>query len=750
MTNLVSQYVGLFGHAKVVNISNLTIRDSVIITTYNGACAGVFVGDGYRVDLTNCASVNNIVIAWDSGVLTNVGGIAGKFSYATISQCYTEGGRVSGGGYAGGLCGRAESSGSIQNCWNSAEVAGSVDAGGISAHIGSINVRNSCNLGAVSGSARVGGIGATITNSSILNCYTTNNVTKGSTSFSGTFAGYLSKTEVKGCYVQEGSSLPDIKGGESAQLPHFTGKGTLSEGGSEDELCKALNEYLYQMQGLTGLRKWMQSTGSYPLPNGEVFVDNTSYYGVWLNRVRVSDRNANDILGDSKASHDHATATLTLAKDFTLEGTDQNGLLYTAGTCTGLTVSFNSTSTAGGQPYVIDINNTSSNSGTITFTAEAGKPADVRVTGYGGIGIETGQIILNGPVSLTVTTGGYALHNAKITLNDPDAVLEASGGSFAAFWPVSEIHHQGQKLYEDQGNGLVEVTEFTTTMPDGKNGMYSHILIAPEREGWMKQLLETGAQSDTGTGEYSLDGAKYDTALPKATKAGDYTVYYRVLASTNYKAVAAQTIKVRIERQEVEIPAEEGRSIPIPWGASAARMRPFACAEKKNSRGARFQDGEGRTGRQSGGAGAGHAADCCLWERGNRAQLRRWNDCSKLSVGRPEIRTGIRHSPTLRPEQKRLPKVFSTPGGAALEQLVERLLQMLDHGLLPLGGVVMIKGIEKAGVRLDRGGHTLLNGERLYPHIKHALADGLLNGDHELVVGRFCDFNVKQLVIFGK
>ena len=46
--------------------------------------------------------------------------------------------------------------------------------------------------------------------------------------------------------------------------------------------------------------------------------------------------------------------------------------------------------------------------------------------------------------------------------------------------------------------------------------------------------------------EYSLDNQTWDTALPKGTDAGSYTVFYRVVADANHNDVAAQFINVPI------------------------------------------------------------------------------------------------------------------------------------------------------------------------------------------------------------
>ena len=66
------------------------------------------------------------------------------------------------------------------------------------------------------------------------------------------------------------------------------------------------------MDAEPNLNKWVLNSDGYPIPTGETFVDDTVYYDIWLDGVRVSERNEADILGDGLASYDKATSTLFL------------------------------------------------------------------------------------------------------------------------------------------------------------------------------------------------------------------------------------------------------------------------------------------------------------------------------------------------------------------------------------------------------------------------------------------------------
>ena len=60
------------------------------------------------------------------------------------------------------------------------------------------------------------------------------------------------------------------------------------------------------------------------------------------------------------------------------------------------------------------------------------------------------------------------------------------------------------------------------------------------------QTLVTAGVASFGTVVYSLDGETFSDALPQATDAGTYTVYYKVEGDGNHNAFAAQTLNVTI------------------------------------------------------------------------------------------------------------------------------------------------------------------------------------------------------------
>ncbi len=74
------------------------------------------------------------------------------------------------------------------------------------------------------------------------------------------------------------------------------------------------------------------------------------------------------------------------------------------------------------------------------------------------------------------------------------------------------------------------------------------------------QELVTAAVSATGQVEYRLENGSYAAALPKATNAGTYKVYYRVVGDRNHEDVAEQSLTVTIERKSIAIPAADTKA----------------------------------------------------------------------------------------------------------------------------------------------------------------------------------------------
>ena len=480
-------------------IRNLTIKDSFVTSSqapqsYKGNI-GVFVGRSYRTSFSNCVGENNIAVT-ENCYLT--GGIVGwsygndEFNGVHVS------GSIQGSGALAGIAGRANGA-TFKNCWNEMGIDNAkpsvVQSGGIAAMADSSEFYNCANLGYLHGGSRIGGIAGEAPGK-IKNCYTTIDISGikeyGSRNYVATLAGMNSQNVVvQGCYAEAGSDLYDIGAeGEGSYVPHFTGKGNLG-GGRDGELLDALNENLYSMDAEPNLNKWVLNSDDYPIPTGETFVDDTVYYDIWLDGVRVSERNEADILGDGLASYDKATSTLFLHNGLVVTAAYNQKLLYSEGDinlCVDGDVKFQSSQNVGTGPCIIDLGS-AGGSGNLKIYAPEDTSATVTVTGkYGEYGIDVSSLTLEGDVSLKVSADSAFAFCYTMTFTSPQAMLDAvsRGDRSAMLNHVQTINlpsSNAQKLYEDQGSGLVQVDDFTKQRKvDGKpyvSRMYPHIRIAP-------------------------------------------------------------------------------------------------------------------------------------------------------------------------------------------------------------------------------------------------------------------------------
>lgn len=505
-------------------IRDLTIKDSYVTSSqapqsYKGYI-GVFVGQSSRTSFTNCAGENNIAVT-NNCYLT--GGIVG-WSYGGDSfNVVHVSGSVQGSGALAGIAGRANGA-TFKNCWNEMDIDNAkpsvVQSGGIAAMADSSEFYNCANLGYLHGGSRIGGIAGEAPGK-MKNCYTTSDISGikeyGSRNYVATLAGMNSKNvAVQGCYAEDGSGLYDIGAeGEGSYVPHFTGKGNLS-GGGDGELLAALNENLYNMDAEPNLNKWVLNSDGYPIPTGEPFVDNTVYYDIWLDGVRVGERNEADILGDGLASYDKATSTLFLHDGLVVTSAYKQKLLYSESDinlCVDGDVKFQSSQNVGTGPCIIDLGS-AGGSGNLKIYAPEGTSATVTVAGkYGEYGIDVSSLTLEGDVSLKVSADSAFAFCHTMTFTSPQAMLDAvsRGDNSAMRNPVQTINlpsSNAQKLYEDQGSGLVQVDAFTTSRyvegyPYPIDRMYPHIRIAPVVSELVDSLPDSFTVSMTDANEES-------------------------------------------------------------------------------------------------------------------------------------------------------------------------------------------------------------------------------------------------------
>ena len=422
--------VGLFSNLRGGSyVNNLTIKNSYVTASQSDKLRGVGVFAGQSSsDFTNCAGENNIV----SANRYATGGIVGFSNGGSFNGVHTSG-SISGSKALGGLVGWVFGDTVFKNCWNEASVTGGKNCGGIVGDGGNhSDCYNCANLG------------------------------------SGGITGSTGRT-IKNCYI-----LSEVE----------------SYGGAA-KLLTTLNDNLYKMDGMSGLKMWVMGTGGYPLPTGEPFVDTTEYYDVWLDGVRVGARNQADILENGLASYNKDTKTLYLHDGLVVTNPYNKRLLYTEGDinlCVDGSVEFRSAQKVGSGPIVIDLGEVGG-SGNLKIYAPTGKSAAVTVTcEQSEYGIDVRSLTLDGDVSLTVRTKDtpcFANCNT-ITLLSSEAVLDAENGDVDGRSMLNSVSKvilpstNPQKLYEGIGAELDCVEQFTTQDDNGYDCMYPHIRIAPE------------------------------------------------------------------------------------------------------------------------------------------------------------------------------------------------------------------------------------------------------------------------------
>ena len=93
-----------------------------------------------------------------------------------------------------------------------------------------------------------------------------------------------------------------------------------------------------------------------------------------------------------------------------------------------------------------------------------------------------------------------------------------------------------------------EITNGSTPTPGGKT---DPAYTAPTAKAGLTytgqaQVLITGGNATGGTMQYKLGTGAYSINIPKATNAGDYTVYYKVVGDATHNDTAEQSITVKI------------------------------------------------------------------------------------------------------------------------------------------------------------------------------------------------------------
>ena len=187
--------VGLFGYNNGT-IKNVCIADSYIYGYSNvGSICGINNSHGTIENCCNSGVVKSIkkicggICGRNTSTITNcfntgeveglddVGGICGHFNYEGIIKSCFNTGKVSGNSNIGGVCGKNDDNSTIKNCYNTGTVTGATKVGGISGEytrfvsVDPILIENCYNIGMVSGDTSVGSICGVDDENVITNCY---------------------------------------------------------------------------------------------------------------------------------------------------------------------------------------------------------------------------------------------------------------------------------------------------------------------------------------------------------------------------------------------------------------------------------------------------------------------------------------------------------------------------------------------------------------------------------------------------
>jgi len=181
-------YVGsLVGRLFEGKVTNCYVQGGSVSGNF---CVGSLVGDNNRGTLTNCHATGEV-----SGYFY-VGGLLGQSYYGTINNCDSEA-DVYGGHYAGGLLGYNDFGSTINNCNTTGTVSGDGYVGGL---VGDnfATISNCNTTGTVSGNGSVGGLAGESSYGKITNCYAVGEVRGGD--FAGGLVGDNSST-MTNCYA---------------------------------------------------------------------------------------------------------------------------------------------------------------------------------------------------------------------------------------------------------------------------------------------------------------------------------------------------------------------------------------------------------------------------------------------------------------------------------------------------------------------------------------------------------------------
>jgi hypothetical protein len=262
-------------HFKLINDIDLTGINFFIIGSEIFRFTGIFDGNGHTISNFSYTSTDRNYIGIfgyvrgenarikdlglidpnvDTGTGDNVGSLVSWLIYGTITDCYAEGGSVSGDYNVGGLVGR-NSRGTITNCYSTASVSGDGSVGGLVGD--NYDTITDCYArGDVAGDKHVGGLVGSNWESTITNCYASGSVS--GNYWVGGLVGWNYKGSVS-------SSFWDIQTSGQLQLNSYDGIGkTTAEMQTESTFTDAGWDFVDETANGTDDIWWILEGQDYP------------------------------------------------------------------------------------------------------------------------------------------------------------------------------------------------------------------------------------------------------------------------------------------------------------------------------------------------------------------------------------------------------------------------------------------------------------------------------------------------------
>ena len=365
----------------------------------------------------------------------------------------------------------------------------------------------------------------------------------------------IAECEIKGNIVtvvpgkKEGSATITIKSAETenykaGQVSHvaITAKGTLNSytvngyKGIYDG-----SEHGITVESSDSVIKYGTSEGSYTSDESPKYSD----VGEYTVYYEITKEGYNVITGSEKVVITKAEGTITAptAKDLTYTGSAQE--LIKAGT-----------SQTGEIQYKIE-------GGTYSTSIPKATNAGTYKVYYKVVGDKNHEDVTETSISVTIkkatlnyTTAGYeGIYDGSehgITVEASGATIKYGTSSESYTLTTSpkytdvgtytvyyQIEKEGYNTVKGSKQVVISKAEGKVTAPTAKTLTYT---------GSAQTLINAGSSS-TGTIQYKVGSTgTYSTDLPSGKDAGTYTVYYKVLASTNYKEVTEKSITVTIDK----------------------------------------------------------------------------------------------------------------------------------------------------------------------------------------------------------